>query len=119
MHSGDITCCPLELTGTPKQIVGYGKSPYVEYEGTGLYFINVSDESVEVELLPHSRFLRNIWEWYTDAEPYVELDSSTALPFELKLPGFRSISFKKKPGRYDFPLIAETISADNAPTSLK
>ncbi|MEC8404599.1 MAG: hypothetical protein VXZ08_00775, partial [Verrucomicrobiota bacterium] len=52
MHSGDIACCPLELTGTPKQIVGYGNSPYVEYEGTGLYFINVLDESVEVELLP-------------------------------------------------------------------
>lgn len=119
MHSGDIACCPLELTGTPKQIVGYGNSPYVEYEGTGLYFINVLDESVEVELLPHSKRLRNIWEWHIDAQPYVELDSSTALPFELKLPGFRSISFKKKPGRYDFPLIKETISADNAPTSLK
>ena len=109
MHSGDISWCPFELTEAPQQIVGYGKSPYVEYEGTGLYFINVSDESVEVELLPHSKLLRNIWEWHTDAEPYVELDSSTALPFELKLPGFRSISFKKKPGRYDFPLIAETV----------
>lgn len=119
MHSGDVSWCPLKLAGVPRQIIGYGKSPYVKYKGSGLYFIDVSDESVEIELLPHSKFLRNIWEWQGDTEPYVELDSITALTFELKLPGFKPISFKKQPGQYSFPLIAETVSTDNTTVSFK
>ena len=107
MHSSDVSLCPVELPKTVKRIVGYGNSPFVQYGGSGLYFIEVEEESVQIELLPHSKFLRHSWEWHTDGEPVVELDDTTILPFELKLPGFDPICFKKKPGQYHFPLFSQ------------
>ena len=68
---------------------------------------------MQVELLPHSKFVRNWWEWHTDAEPIVELDDKTAIPFELKLPGFEVVSFKKKSGKYCFPLIAKAVTVES------
>ena len=112
MHSGDATWCPLELPKSLKGIVGFGNSSLVHYAGTGLYFIEIGEDSVQVELLPHSKFVRNWWEWHTDAEPIVELDDTTALRFELKLPGFEAVSFKKKSGHYCFPLIAEAVTVE-------
>ena len=107
MHSSEASWCPLKLPKTIKRIVGYGNSPFVKYEGSGLYFIKVEEGSVHIELLPHSKFLRPPWNWYTDCEPVVELDYAFIVPFELKLPGFDPIFFKDKPGQYSFPLVTQ------------
>lgn len=74
---------------------------------------------MQVELLPHSKFVRNWWEWHTDGDPIVELDNTTALPFELKLPGFEAVCFKEKPGLYRFPLVAEAVAVDQVHLAAK
>lgn len=114
MYSGDPVGSPHDLPETPKRIIGYGSSPMVQYNGRGLYFIEIKENSVDIELLPHARFVRNWWEWHTDGEPIVELDTGTAMPFELKLSGFEGISFEEKPGKYRFPLVVKSVVADKS-----
>lgn len=107
MHSSDVLRCPVEFPKTIKRIVGYGNSPFVQYRGRGLYFITVEEGSVYIELLPQSKFLCFPWEWNTDGDLVVELDDTTILSFELRLPGFDSICFNEKPGQYRFPLFPQ------------
>ena len=104
IHTGDIDDCPVELPGAPKRIIGTGSSPFVKYEGTGLYFINITDNEVQIEIYPHARFVRNWWEWHTDGEPVVDLDDKTEFPFELNLPGCEPVRLTVAPGRCSIPL---------------
>lgn len=104
IYSGDLVWCPVELPEMPKRIVGTGNSPFVKYEGTGLYFIDIGEADVQVEIYPHARFIRNWWEWHTDERPIVELDDKTELPFELNLPGCEPVRLTIAPGRCSVPL---------------
>jgi hypothetical protein len=101
IHSGGVVWSPVAPPDNPKKIIGYGSSPFVRYEGRGLYFIDIGDESVQIEIYPYARFVRNWWEWHTDGKAVVELDAETAFPFELNLPGRDPIRFDARPGLYE------------------
>ena len=98
IHSGDAVWCPVGLPESPKKIIGYGNSPFVNYEGKGLYFIEITENDVQIEIYPHARFVRNWWEWHADGKLVVELDDETAFPFELNLPGHDPIKLNVTPG---------------------
>jgi len=88
IHSGDITGCPLPPASPPRRILGRGKSPFAEYAGTGLYFLEIDDREIRLEILPHARFVRDPWQWWMDGQPVTELDYHTPATFRLKLPGW-------------------------------
>lgn len=83
-----------------RRIIGRGSSPFVSYEGTGLYFIEKEGDEIRVEILPDSHFVRDHWRWFKDGEPVVELDDQTARPFELRWPGQEPVRFDAVPGMY-------------------
>ncbi len=52
MNSNEVRWNPFEVLGIPRLITGVGKSPFVEYEGTGIYRIKVGDKYLEIEVNP-------------------------------------------------------------------
>lgn len=111
IHSGDTVWRPVDVPEAPKKIIGRGNSPFVRYEGTGLYFIDIGDENVQIKIYPHARFVRNWWEWHTDGRPIVELDDQTERPFELNLPGREPIKLNLKPGVSRAALVSAPVPA--------
>ena len=69
-----------------QKIIGYGDS-FVTCNSTGLYFIDVGKDSVQVELLPQAQFVREAWRWHADGELVTYLDNEKPISFSLKLPG--------------------------------
>ncbi|VGO19002.1 hypothetical protein SCARR_01056 [Pontiella sulfatireligans] len=107
IHSGDVSWCPVEVPTMPARIIGYGSSPLVSYKGQGLYIIDIEARTIRIDLYPHARFLREAWQWHADGRLVTELDEETAVPFELRIPGFEPIVFKKPPGTYTFRLVVD------------
>jgi hypothetical protein len=71
----------------PERIVGVGNSPFVKYEGTGLYFIEpCENEALRLTVYPDVEFLKPHWKELHTGEQVAQLDSSTPHTFELKLP---------------------------------
>lgn len=105
LHSGDTAWCPVELPEAPRRIVGYGSSPFVSYAGRGLYFIDVGEDEARIELYPHARFLREAWRWHADGGLVIELDETTAMPFELRLPGYAPVRLCVPPGVHRAALV--------------
>ena len=100
IHSGDITGCPLPQASLPRQILGRGNSPFVEYSGTGLYFLEIDEHEIRLEILPHARFVRDPWQWWMDGQPVTELDHQTPATFRLKLPGWDTLQvFRVEQGK--------------------
>jgi hypothetical protein len=84
IHSGDLDSDFIELPQTPQQIVGYGSSPFVQYEGEGLYFLEAVFEDGQFA----HRWTLNIQPNVTFAEdgnPIIDVDQ--AFPFTLRFPG--------------------------------
>jgi hypothetical protein len=88
IHSGDITGCPVPQGAPPRRIIGRGNSPFVEYAGTGLYFLEIDRDEIRLEILPHARFVRDPWKWWMDGKLVTELDRETPATFRLRLPGW-------------------------------
>ena len=107
-RSKSILSAPPEVPEAPQKIIGYGSSPLVACESRGLYFIQVDDHAVQIELYPQARSVRDAWQWYADGELVTELDAETAVSFKLKLPGYQPIELTDIPGTYSFPLIRKT-----------
>tara|TARA_E500000178_G_scaffold31971_1_gene29103 strand:- start:3438 stop:5093 length:1656 start_codon:yes stop_codon:yes gene_type:complete len=107
-YSGELSWCPIKLPEAPQKIIGYGSSPLVACESRGLYFIQVDDHAVQIELYPQARSVRDAWQWYADGELVTELDAETAVSFRLKLPGYQPIELHDIPGTYSFPLVRKT-----------
>ena len=112
IYTGDVSWCPLDVSALPSRIVGYGLSPLVSYEGQGLYIIDVEARRVRVQLYPHARSIRDAWQWLADGELVTELDEKTAVPFELRIPGFEPIAFEKPPGTYTFSLVVDHATSE-------
>lgn len=86
------------------EIIGFGSSQYVQYNGTGIYQIVISDNQLKVLIYPDSSFLKNPWEWNKSKDPVVLLDSDSSHFMEISLPGFESIEFQAKPGNHSITL---------------
>ena len=77
---GNNDWCGILPAENVNKIIGYGSSPLVTYEGGGLYFIDVYEQSVDIEILPHAEFVRNPCEWHTDGGIVSELDFKQNFP---------------------------------------
>ena len=118
IYSGEIN---IESELLPSAIIGVGNSPYVEYSGSGLYFIEPDNNgSFYIEIMPDVKFLNPHWKELHTGDAVVALAENTSNIFTLKLPGLddswvyrkeghrwelisKSInfpSFKAKPGKY-------------------
>ena len=76
-----------------ERIVGHGNSPYVNYGGTGLYFVESQGrKGVIVKILPDAEFRIPHYLKNERGEKAVELSTDTTHLFELNLPGFGSSS---------------------------
>lgn len=52
MNSNEVRWNPFEIAGIPRLIIGVGSSPFVEYEGTGIYRVKIGDKDLEIEVNP-------------------------------------------------------------------
>ncbi|MBC7327778.1 hypothetical protein H5T87_06650 [bacterium] len=52
MNSNPVRWNPFKISETPKLIIGVGSSPFVEYDGTGIYRISVGKNHLEIEVNP-------------------------------------------------------------------
>ncbi len=50
-----------KISAGVKQIIGYGTSPYVTYNGTGVYFINYSNGKTKLNIMPNCAWLKEPW----------------------------------------------------------
>ncbi len=74
---------------SPLTLTGVGNSPFVNYEGSGLYFIESNkNDGLRLTILPDIEFIRPHWKEVHNGKPVVKLDSSNTHRFELTLPDF-------------------------------
>ena len=120
IHSGDLDGNFIELPQAPEQISGYGSSPFVQYQGKGMYFLDAVfadgrfSNRWTLRIMPHVGF---------GEDDYPIIDVAQELPFTLRLPGMdfrgwgvysithgremgadttpQSISFEAAPGDYE------------------
>ncbi len=51
----------LPESGKVRRLLGVGRSPFVEYEGTGLYQLSVGRDQVDLEITPNVTKVGNLW----------------------------------------------------------
>ena len=74
---------------SPLTLTGVGNSPFVNYEGSGLYSIESSENGgLRLTILPDVEFIRPHWKEVHNGKPVVKLDSTNTHLFELSLPDF-------------------------------
>ena len=100
ISSGDVVWAPVNRQDNLIEITGYGSSPFVTYNGKGLYFISICNDDVAIEVFPHACPVREQWKWYADGRFVTELDYKTELPFEIHLPGREPVHMIIAPGKY-------------------
>lgn len=66
MHSNTLPGVKLGLAGdrpgrSLKRIIGYGKSALIDYDGAGLYRVEILDDMLKVEILPDAQMLSDPW----------------------------------------------------------
>ena len=98
-----------DAPSVPENIIGVGMSPFVRYEGSGLYFIeSCENESLRVTLLPDTTFIRPHWKELHTGEAVVELDYATSHLFEIILPGNEGPRWIYRKSGSKWHLVAET-----------
>ena len=66
-------------------ILGLGSSPVVSYDGTGIYSVHISDNSISIELEPNTEQLKPLWGKDFLVSLVTKLDYSTAHNFTLNI----------------------------------
>lgn len=95
--------------GTPPEtIIGVGNSPYVEYAGSGLYFIEPCENgALRVTIEPDVEWLRPHWKECHTGEQVVKLIHDVSHNVKLKLPGFDAPRWIYRKDGYRWLLVAE------------
>ena len=84
IYSGEIETA---VPDHPQSIIGVGNSSFVNYEGTGLYFIEPCENgALHITLMPDTQFIRPHWKELHTGELVVKLDYEAEHDFELQLP---------------------------------
>ena len=84
VHTGDLNRKFIQLPRIPKKIAGYGSSPFIQYKGKGMYFIEaVFEEGTfsnrwNLRVMPHAVF---------DEEGQAVVNREKAFAFTMLLPG--------------------------------
>ena len=126
IHTGDVSSEFLGEQKSVLKIIGYGDSPFIKYQGKGLYFIEKKIEertgrvSWLLELKPHAEFTPGIFKFdKRKRSPAVLVDKERLMPITIQLPGLKNTmevyrldggdplevatqdgTFQAKPGRY-------------------
>jgi hypothetical protein len=91
MYSRSFDWSPWPARPDVKEIIGCGGSSLVSYDGTGAYFVRVGKDSIDITIDPDATFTRPPWQRQAK-KPWAKsclLDSQTAHPFALHLPGWK------------------------------
>lgn len=121
-----------------RKIVGYGTSPLVEYDGEGIYFVEIEKDTVSLEVFPDVVVLGNLWHGKVEdrefANRYMDIRKTAPVLEQraqthwvtLKIPGWwegkvyrlegeqrievshKELSFQVKPGRYTIERVGVT-----------
>ncbi|HLP71760.1 MAG TPA: hypothetical protein VK155_02585 [Bacteroidales bacterium] len=87
-YSGGIcNLIGLSEAKNPKEVIGFGCSHLIDYEGTGLYFLNISDKDIRLSIEPDARWNTDPWLQSRYKSIVTVLDSSAMHSFELKIDG--------------------------------
>jgi hypothetical protein len=120
IHSGDLDGDFITLPRTPKQIAGYGSSPFIQYQGKGMYFLEAVFEDGRFANRWSLKIMPNVT-FGEDDYPIIDVDKE--FPFTLRFPAIdfrnwevynikngekvravatpQSISFDAAPGEYE------------------
>ena len=82
IYSGNID---IEVSENPEVIIGLGNSAYINYEGSGIYFIEqVENNAIHLEILPDAEFIKPHWKELHTGEQVVALDYESSNLFKFK-----------------------------------
>ena len=87
IYSGNID---IEVSENPEVIIGLGNSAHINYEGSGIYFIEqVENNAIHLEILPDAEFIKPHWKELHTGEQVVALDyeSSNLLNLNILMRG--------------------------------
>ena len=74
----------------PVALTGVGNSPFVNYEGNGLYFIEPSEKGgLRLSIMPNVEFIRPHWKELHTGDAVVKIDNYSKHLFELSLSNFK------------------------------
>jgi len=92
MQSQASALTPFPPSPETRHVIACGNSPYVTYEGTGIYTVEIGKDAVEIEINPDSTFVQPPWNSRHKGYPekVCQLDSSTPHSFALHHPGWRT-----------------------------
>jgi hypothetical protein len=77
-YTGDVSkWCPFIVSKKVKDIVGRGNSPLVLYNGTGVYFLNETNNELFLTIEPNSKWLIEPWRENSDKSLVTQLDYTT------------------------------------------
>jgi len=71
-----------------KNIVGFESSSLVEYDGKGVYRVDISDTEIRITIEPDAIHLKPLWGKDFLVEPVTRLDHGATHRFALNLPGW-------------------------------
>ncbi|MEX0324293.1 MAG: hypothetical protein AB3N63_19200 [Puniceicoccaceae bacterium] len=88
VYSGNMDTQVVDIPNIPERIVGYGSSPFVDYEGSGITYLerkaSASEEIWTLTILPNARFVSDL---PIGKNKSVELDIKSPNQIRLNLPG--------------------------------
>jgi hypothetical protein len=85
-YSGDVMeWNPLAPQQSVKEINGYGNSPLVKYDGTGIYSLKISDKMISITIQPDATWLIEPWLQPKAGKMITSLDYNATHIFELDL----------------------------------
>lgn len=84
-HTRDIKGdCPLSISPKVQEIIAVGSSDLVSYSGTGIYIIQIHEDSISLELMPNHKWIQDPWNGKARGL-VTELDYNTAQSLSLRL----------------------------------
>jgi len=85
-YSGDmLNWNVIEPESNIKEIAGYGNSSIINYDGSGIYFLKIADDRIEITIEPDSKWIVEPWQQWKYKQIVTSLDYNSEHVFELKL----------------------------------
>lgn len=85
IYSGDILKWnPVQPGNKLKEIYGVGSSALIKYDGSGVYFVNISDKTIQISIEPDAKWLIDPW-LQPKRKLVTSLDYNSSHTFELNL----------------------------------
>ena len=113
IHSRTLPEHFLPEVSSPQKITGVGSSPFVKYDGSGLYFIKPAEnDALRVTIFPDSKFILPHWKEERTGELVVQLDPETNHRFELSLPEYAPPRFVYRKQNFRWVPVESTVNGN-------